>query len=226
MNNTKSEYTKRVSELDLYLNTLILLDKGQCSITAIDINGINHTENVDENLSRILKANGFLLLYNLIESTIRNSIKDIIEELKNQGLKYNNITPDLKKLWIKQELKNKEHEDNIRVKVENIAESIAKAELLLFNEECVTISGNIDAKEIRKIAKQIGYAEPTDGAGLVIIKNKRNHLAHGEFTFSEIGKDYSINDIMIFKNEACTFLNNVIANIETFLNNSHYKAIP
>ena len=70
MNNTKNEYDKRVHEVELYLDTLKLLDDGRCSIKCVDILGCESVREIDAELTTILKANGFLLLYNLIEATI------------------------------------------------------------------------------------------------------------------------------------------------------------
>jgi hypothetical protein len=37
---------------------------------------------IDSKLAKTLKANGFLLLYNLVESSMRNAIEAIFDELK------------------------------------------------------------------------------------------------------------------------------------------------
>lgn len=71
MNNTKVEYQKRLSEVEIYFDTLTLLDKGSCKIVCIDILGKQLDKDIDTNLSTILKANGFLLLYNLVEPNYR-----------------------------------------------------------------------------------------------------------------------------------------------------------
>ena len=62
MINTRNEYYKRLAEIDIYFNTMALLDKGNCKIVCTDILGTLSEKNIDTNLSTILKANGFLLL--------------------------------------------------------------------------------------------------------------------------------------------------------------------
>ena len=37
MNNTKIEYNKRLHEVEVYFETLELLDKGNCTIKCVDI---------------------------------------------------------------------------------------------------------------------------------------------------------------------------------------------
>lgn len=81
MKTTRAEYNKRLKEVSLYLETIKLLDNGDCSIICKDINGGTTEQIIDGELAKIMKANGFLLLYNLIEATIRNSISAILNSI-------------------------------------------------------------------------------------------------------------------------------------------------
>jgi len=220
MINTRNEYYKRLAEIDIYFNTMALLDKGNCKIVCTDILGTLSEKNIDTNLSTILKANGFLLLYNLIEATIRNSINAIFYSVHSKNLTFKDLTNNLQKMWIKQEIKNIQHED-----IFYLAQKILKNELLLFKAESVNISGNIDAQKTRKIANQFGYQESKDGRDLKTIKDKRNNLAHGEFTFSEIGKDYTVRELINFKNNTKDFLDSVLNNIENYINDERFKQV-
>ena len=227
MNNTKAEFQKRIIEVDIYFQTLDLLDKGRCKISCIDISGILIEKDIDDELSKILKANGFLLLYNLIEATIRKSIDAIISSIHSQNITFKELTENLKIIWVNQEIKDlKENTFNsstLRNKLLSISQSILADELLTFKAECINISGNIDAQKIRDIAKQLGYDESTNGRNLVTIKTKRNHLAHGEYTFAEIGKDYTVKDLVKFKEEAEIYLADVLLKIENYINNRGFK---
>jgi hypothetical protein len=229
MNNTLVEFTKRIKEVDIYFHTLDLLDKGRCKILCTDIQGNELEKDIDNELSKILKANGFLLLYNLIEATIKKSIDEIFVTIHSSNITFKSLTENLKSLWINQEIKDlKDNTFNVatlRTKVMNISESILKSELTMFKSECVNISGNIDAKKIREVAKQFGYNEPSNGGGLQTIKNKRNHLAHGEYTFAEIGKDYTVGDLLQFKNETELYLTEVLKNIDDYLINMKFRSI-
>ena len=229
MNNTLVEFQKRIKEVDIYFQTLDLLDKGRCKISCTDIQGNVFEKEIDNELSKILKANGFLLLYNLIEATIKTSIDEIFFAIHSSNITFKSLTDNLKSLWINQEIKDlKDNTFNVatlRTKVMNISESILKSELTIFKSECVNISGNIDAKKIREIAKQFGYNEPKDGGGLLTIKNKRNHLAHGEYTFAEIGKDYTVGDLVKFKDETELYLTEVLSNIDSYLAEMKFKVV-
>lgn len=106
MNNTRIEYHKRLHEVEVYFEALKLLDNGSCSIKCTDILGVETTKEIDSELSTILKANGFLLLYNLIESTIRKSIDAVINSMHTSSVTFRNLSDELRKLWIRQEGKN------------------------------------------------------------------------------------------------------------------------
>lgn len=222
MNTTKSEFNKRLTEINTYFTTLSLLDKGKCRIVCHDIQGNEEERLIDPDLSRILKANGFILLYNLIEATVRKSIEAILNTVRNEGLTYGDLSDKLKTLWINQEVKSKSA-NSIGLKVKEMAEDILNNKILLLTHECVNISGNIDAQKVRDIARRVGYNEPKDGAVLKTIKDKRNHLAHGEYTFAEIGKDFSVNDLMKYKEETEKYLHSVLDNVERYINDKKYK---
>lgn len=225
MKTTRAEYTKRLNEVTLYFETIKLLDNGECSIICKDINGGTTEKIIDGELAKIMKANGFLLLYNLIEATIRNSISAILNSISTDKLTFKLLSDNLKKLWINQEINKTKDISKFKEKVSELSEKILNDKLLEFSNECVNISGNIDAQRIREIAKKFGYLEPKDGRGLQTIKDKRNQLAHGEFTFSDIGKNYTSNDLIDYKSEVVTFIENVLNNVETYINAKGYKKV-
>lgn len=225
MKTTRAEYTKRLNEVTLYFETIKLLDNGDCSIICKDINGGTTEKIIDGELAKIMKANGFLLLYNLIEATIRNSISAILNSISTDKLTFKLLSDNLKKLWINQEINKTKDISKFKEKVSELSEKILNDKLLEFSNECVNISGNIDAQRIREIAKKFGYLEPKNGRGLQTIKDKRNQLAHGEFTFSDIGKNYTSNDLIDYKSEVITFIENVLNNVETYINEKGYKKV-
>lgn len=223
MKTTRAEYTKRLKEVTLYFDTIKLLDNGDCSIICKDINGIVKEKIIDNELAKIMKADGFLLLYNLIEATIRNSISAILNSISTDKLTFKLLSDNLKKLWINQEINNIKDISKFKEKVSELSEKILNDSLLEFSQECINISGNIDAQKIRDIAKKFGYLEPKDGRGLQTIKDKRNQLAHGEFTFSDIGKNYTSNDLIEYKSEVVSFIEGVLNNVEVYINTKGYK---
>ena len=79
-----------------------------------------------------------------------------------------------------------------------------------------------------KLGRQYGfctftnYQDTQSGRCLKAIKGRRNDLAHGTYSFTEIGKEYTIEDLGRMKNEAIKYLAEIIQNIELYLNSKSY----
>lgn len=222
MDTTKTEYQRRLSEVEIYLEAVKFFDKGLRKIECTDINGDKYEQEVNEDLVKILKANGFLILYNLIEATIRNSIVAILNSIEIDQLPYRKLSDKLKRLWIRQEINDINENGRLMEKVDAISKTILNDSLPVLERECINISGNIDAQKIRDIAKQFGYEESKDGRRLVTIKDKRNILAHGEYTFSEVGKDYTYNELIKLKEETVAYIDDVLDKVEIYIKNKGY----
>lgn len=202
----KTTFQGRVNEINLYFTF---------------INSYIPT-NTDEDLNRILKSNMILMLYNLVESSISNAIEEIHNHIHVNSTSFDILKGQLKAVIIKHLKKRnpKEFVDSVT----DIAIDIIKRS---FNRETM-FNGNVDAQRIRDLSKEYGfsfnttYAQTKNGASLLTIKSKRNDLAHGTFSFVEVGKEYSPQDIEKMKNETIHYLTEIINNIESYLNNQDY----
>lgn len=229
MVNTKSDFRQRKKEIEDYFSFLDILDKETTFLKYMKDTQITE-EVISKNIQRILIANSFLILYNLIEATIRNSIVEIYEKIQEDGVTYNDLSQNLKKIWIKNKTKNlKEGSFNIntlQTNVESIISNVIDNEIVLLTKDDIDISGNIDADKIRTLAREIGFDKASNeknGTNLVTIKNKRNGLAHGNHTFYDVGKDYTVKDVSTYKDETFLYLQDVITNIEKFINERKYQ---
>lgn len=219
---TKLEYNKRLTEVESYLSSFKLLDGGSCVISCTSITGDITEIPIDDSLSKIIKANGFLLLYNLIEATVKSSIDAVMNAVKSDKCSYKQLSDKMRILWIKQETKTITDVNQSRYDIKVFAEKVLNNVLLEISSNTITISGNIDAQEIRKISEQIGCEIVADGRKLKTIKDNRNKLAHGEKTFSELGRDISVNDLIEYKNDVKAYLDTVLSKIEDFITNKKY----
>jgi hypothetical protein len=208
MDSTKSDFRKRKSEINEYFSFLDMLNQNKVSIEG---------EEVSRELQRIFIANTFLLLYNLIESTVRNSILEIYNKIQDDALTYTHLSPKIKQIWLEKKKKN------IVNRLENVIEEIINEEIIILTNSDIYISGNIDAREIRRLADDIGFETSSNGRDLVSIKEKRNRLAHGEHTFHDVGKDFTYGDLNSYKENTFSHLEDVIEKIESFINNKKYK---
>nr|WP_320021286.1 MAE_28990/MAE_18760 family HEPN-like nuclease [uncultured Draconibacterium sp.] len=227
MDNTVLNFEKRKVEINTFLDYLVLLDKDSIEL--------KYTENLETKYKPVsseflttLTANSFLLLYNVIESTIRNSIIAIYDNIKEEGVTFNELSDNLKKLWTKFET-DRFKEGNFRMEtirefVLDFANKIVTREVVVFSEDWMDFSGNLDAQEIRVLADKIGFPKSPNGRNLIKIKEKRNRLAHGEHTFYDVGRDFSVRDIVELKNEVFDYLDDVVRNVGLYINNKSFKS--
>ncbi|NEQ39764.1 MAG: hypothetical protein F6K40_27355, partial [Okeania sp. SIO3I5] len=89
-----NERSQEVSEYFIFIKSL---QQGTTKL-AMESQAGKKVKEIDPELIKTLKASAFLLLYNLIESTMRDAIEEIFNEMKNQGVSFNKIRPELKKI--------------------------------------------------------------------------------------------------------------------------------
>ena len=153
---------------------------------------------------------------------MKNAIEAIFDYLQNQGVSFDKIRPELKKI-ILQNFKSK-NPDKVLQEIVDISLDIITAG---FDKEKL-FSGNIDAKLIRETANKYGfsakteYVKTSDGSDLLVVKTNRNDLAHGIKSFAEVGKDKSADELIEIKNKVVEYLRQILENIETYLENEEY----
>lgn len=212
------DFDERSKEVNKYFIFLMDLEKGRLELCAPS----SKTRKVDPELLKTLKASSFLLLYNLVEATMKNAIEAIFDELKNSGVSYDQIRPELKKIVIKN-LKSR-NPDNILTKISTISLDIINAG---FSKDDL-FSGNVDGQKIREIATEYGFSHRTqfshthNGEDLVTVKRNRNDLAHGRVSFIEVGRDRTVIELLKIKNKVVKYLRQILKNIADYLLSKHY----
>ena len=226
MVNTKSDFKQRKDEIDEYFSFLETLNNENVSLNYSDMNGIQNIQ-ISSKLNKIFIANTFLLLYNIVESTVRNSIVEIYNKIQDDEISYKFLSDKIKQIWLHKKRKTfimkEEGNESIEKKLQNLIEEIINIEIIVLTEKDIHISGNIDAQEIRKLANKIGFETSNDGRHLEDIKIKRNRLAHGEQTFYDIGKDFTYNELNNYKQNTFEHLEDVIEKIKQFIDEKKYQ---
>lgn len=216
------DFNTRVQEINEYFVFLEGLINETTKLAVSDETDQQKIKAIDPDLAKTLKANAFLLLYNLIESSMRNAIEAIFDELKGKQVSFNSVRIEIKKVVL-QNFKNRSPED-IHTKISDISLDIITAGF----KSKELFSGNIDRDEITKTARKYGFSFDTDysktrhGENLYSIMRNRNDLAHGNKSFSEVGKDISIGDLIKIKEEVIEYMRQILENIEKYLNAKEY----
>ena len=216
------DFTERSKEVSKYFIFLKSLEQGATKLSINGKDNCSKIRSIDSELLKTLKASGFLLLYNLAEATMRNVIEAIFDKLRSEGISYDQIRPELKKVVLRN-LK-KRNPDKVFSSITAISVDIITAG---FDKEEL-FSGNIDGKKIRDTAKDYGFSHSTnylktgDGNDLLTVKTNRNDLAHGIKSFTEVGRDQPADELLEIKNKVVKYLKQILQNIETYLENAEY----
>jgi hypothetical protein len=216
------DFNERSREVSKYFIFLKSLEQGTTKLSMTGKGGSPKIREIDAELIKTLKASSFLLLYNLVEATMRNAIEAIFDELRGKGVSYDQISPKLKKIVLKN-LK-KRNPDKIFSSITAISIDIISAG---FDKQDL-FSGNIDGMKIRDTATEYGFSHLTDyvrtghGRDLLTVKYNRNDLAHGFKSFAEVGRDKTADDLLEIKNKVVRYLKQILQNIEQYLSNQEY----
>jgi len=230
----RDEFNNRVIEIDSFYEILEIIELESPKITAYDLTGSNE-RTVSINSSKIdtLRSTSYLLLYNLIESTIYNTISTVFDEIKDSGLKYSDVIADVQKYWLNNIYK---HNDNKRK--ETIIDTIISisnkisADIIELASNEINYGGSLDAKKIFDTAKSMNiditnvhviYDKAKHGESLVDVKKKRNWLAHGEKSFIEVGSSSTFSQLLETKNYIVDFLSEFIISVENYIVNRHFQ---
>lgn len=235
---TRLEFEKRKKEISVYFEILEVIELDKPQLSAFDIIGnIEKNVSFDSEKINIFRASAFLLLYNLVESTVFNSVISIFDAINSNShtplLKYKDVIDEIKLYWLNNLYKHDEmlKEQTIAKKIKGITDKVFNDSLALASSQ-IEYGGSIDSLKIRETAKSLGiqtntitsgFRKETHGEALTDIKQKRNWLAHGEKTFAEIGQDYPFTSLNNWKTYTFEHLERYINAIEDYISNEKYK---
>lgn len=180
-----------------------------------------------EAIVKIMKSNSILMLYNLVESTIRVSMLDYYSSLNDKQLSFSQAIESIQKLWVKNHL-NQINSNELNQEVFNLILNVINNNYSVeIERESFHLSGNADVKEMKRILETHGITYNNDsfrdfGGALFTIKNKRNYLAHGNISFEDNGGQFSIQEINELKNKTYQCLDYFISLINSAIINQEF----
>jgi len=217
------DYEARASEIERYFEFLNLLDSGQVEVSTLMALG-----QVDENaLFKTLKANCFLLLYNLMEAVTKNAIQSIYDHMRSEGTSYDLCCDQIKKVVLKNIKSEKLGIETAHRRLSDVVRHIVTETFLVES----LLSGSVDASSLKDLARTYGVSQKlhsrhSDGKRLVDVKSKRNALAHGSLTFNDVGKDFPLSELEDIKKNVLIYMQQFIINVDIFLSRRLYLANP
>lgn len=217
----KADFLKRVAEIEGYFEFLSKLDGPHARLHYEDENGNLLSEPIDQEVLKTLRAASLLIMYNLVESAIKSAIETIYDDLKQKKVNFDDVRDELKQVAISNLRRNGK---DLLLKQITLAADILT---IPFKREEL-FSGNVDAKKIRETAAKYGFSsnstspQARGGVGLLVIKTRRNDLAHGDYSFSEVGRDFPVPDLVDLKTEVVAYLTDIVTNIEQYVAREEY----
>ena len=219
-----SEFEEKANEIDEYFSFV------QRTTYLRGFSSATDTIQIPQTVHNILKSNLFLLLYNLVESSFKKSLESICLNITNDEITYIRVIPEIRKIWINKQYKNFEStcvipremqkSEFLMNKINNIAQDIINIE---FDNE---LSGNVTTKQIKDLTTEYGLQSDEilekEANSLFIIKNKRNNLAHGNESFSECGRDYTLEKLEKIKDESVDYMRFILTHIKEFIKDKKY----
>lgn len=239
MQDTKSIFDARCEEIKHYMLFIKSIEPDK---TYIGLNETQHDNHVIEpfvssdqaarsvisnETKKILKANVYLLLYNLVESTVRNTLEAIYNHLQIKKVSFHDIRQELQveilnnlKRYIQKNSDSKEFNQRIS----DISKDIV---YMTFNVKD-KFNGNVDAKLVREKFERMGFSILADrstrnGVDLLSIKDQRNSLAHGILSFCDCGKNLVASDLDKMFDRTKDYLTALIQSSEDYIVKEAYK---
>lgn len=161
----------------------------------------------------ILKSSLILLLYNTIESTMYCSLEELHSRLKMKT--YRELNDKLKLIYANYYIKNIGQNKLCKEVLDNITQDkFFFPSLSNYEKKINLFNGNLDGKKINEILSLYGIKniKNNDFKYLLLIKNKRNKLAHGEESFSESLRNFTYSELEKFVNSVNDILTEIITN--------------
>lgn len=226
MDPVRVDFEKRVAEIETFFGHLKDVEVMKESKSTGSRRSQAEANKLTE-LEKILKANVFLLLYNLVESTIRQSLVAVCDAVAAEGLSYSELQEQIQQLWIKSKHRNFQNLGTAAIFA--VLRSLPEEVVELSFEQKLASGGNLDARKIREFAEQYGFSSvphyrANDGSSLFQIKKRRNDLAHGLESFAECGRQYSIQDLVGMKQETVVYLRSILRNITRYVQEKRFRS--
>lgn len=229
MDSVINNFEDRVVELNEHLQLLGYLSDPRASIVL----NAKSSKCISNVALKTMKASCFLMLYNLVESSIRGSMTNLYESINASNGELIGFQDYVKEVWLKQHFKkidpissNQATYQNILV---DIVESILTGSSVALDPKKVPISGNLDARKIRELFQSHNIPFNTHyrafkGAELKTVKDKRNSLAHGDISFAECGREYTVSEIENIKKQTVVFIRSSLKNVKKHIEKKSYAA--
>lgn len=211
------EFHERVREIEVYLGFMKSVDADETLLVKSSDQSPKYSSIQQQDLLKTFKASALLMLYNLMESSVTNAVESIFDELEKQLVSFDQCREEIR-LIVLGNIRQYKPQRLLPLITLLATDIVTKT----FRRE-VVVSGNVDARKIREVAKRYGFLEPQmAGERLLTVKINRNDLAHGSKTFAEVGRSFTVQDIIEIQDEVVSYLAEMLNNVADYLDSKNY----
>lgn len=172
----------------------------------------------------MLRSAFVLLLYNMVESTAFLVFERVHERVATEH--YGSLGLEMRKIWVEYFFSHHVSSDHHLNMEGTLGQTLRLPLLDVFSKKVKLFSGNLDGKKLNELLKKYGIG-PMTAPGrekLILVKKRRNSVAHGEDMFKEACRDLSDSDLIDLRDSTFDALDNLVANVESFLAERAYLA--
>ena len=177
-----------------------------------------------------MRSNCFLLLYNLVESSVRNGILSVYDSIHDDSLKYEELSERIQEIWLTHQTSQANiSEKSIKTLLKGLMKEVSEGNQIVLKDDAINISGNLDYDNIQKIINTYGFFgritvdKKHIKSALYKVKQERNLLAHGNKSFCQSGEIITMSELTNIKDNISKYLSELLLNIETYIDNKKYK---
>lgn len=225
------DFEQRALEVQGYLRMLKAMDWSGAVIHAPGKPSHRNTDIKDE-WRKVAKATVYLVIYNNIESAIRSAFAHLYEVIETEKCTLQVVSDEVRDIWIEVQHKKISREqatpESYRKKAAEMVLAALADQVVELVGTRLPIAGNLDARKIREICKMHDVSSDVHhaakrGVDLRIVKEQRNALAHGHKSFSECGREITVDDLVRIANQAAVFIRGILRNVEDYIIKRRYE---
>lgn len=145
-----SNYKKRREDIEVYYAFLrFLLSFETHRQRTIQNADTGESLIITQEMQCVAKAQSFILLYNLVESTVCDCLNAIYDAIQDDNLKYSNVSDEIKTMWLNYLKRNGQP-------ITTYDEDTLLNMSITFESLVVNISGSLDFRKIQQVFSKHG----------------------------------------------------------------------
>jgi hypothetical protein len=229
-----ADFEQRADEVRSYLRLLKEMERPGSQLHNPSSPG-HRAVVIEEDWRKVSKATAYLLMYNLVESSIRSAFARLYQVIEGDGCTLRGLSRKMLDQWVEQKHRSLTRETASPMNYKDTAAAMVQAvledQVARLLPEKLPLSGNLDADVIRALclSHDVSISVPAStngGVDLGVVKAQRNALAHGNKSFSECGREVTVADLERIAGHTEVFIRAILKNVKRVVDAKAFKAAP